>query len=104
MTTKEYVLKTLEENKGYFVTGMELASELGVSRNAIWKAINELKKDGYDIYSVNNRGYALDESSDILSVAAIKPFTSCSSIRAIFNFPGWPDSTTEEPFQSILIL
>ena len=72
MTTKEYVLKTLEENKGYFVTGIELASELGVSRNAIWKAINDLKKDGYEIYSVNNRGYALDESSDILSVAAIK--------------------------------
>lgn len=72
MTTKEYVLKTLEQNKGCFITGMELSSALGVSRNAIWKVINELKKDGYNIYSVNNKGYALDESSDILSATAIK--------------------------------
>ena len=72
MSTKEYVLSILERNKGDFVTGMRLAEDLGVSRNAIWKAVNELKKEGYDIRSVSNKGYSLDISSDILSVSSIR--------------------------------
>lgn len=70
--TKEYVLNMLEQNKGNYITGMKVAEDLGITRNAVWKAINELKKEGYTIHSISRRGYALDESSDILSAAAIK--------------------------------
>ena len=70
--TKEYVLNMLEQNKGNYITGMKVAEDLGITRNAVWKAINELKKEGYTIHSVSRRGYALDESSYILSAAAIK--------------------------------
>ena len=70
--TKNYVLNMLEQNKGEYVTGMQIASDLGISRNAVWKAVNELKKDGYVIHSISRKGYALDTTSDILSAAAIK--------------------------------
>lgn len=105
MTTKEYVLKTLEENKGCFITGMELSSALGVSRNAIWKAINELKKDGYNIYSVNNKGYALDESSDILSVTAIKEqmLSYYPNIKAVGNAPSIDKKEINKIADSIII-
>uniref|UniRef100_UPI003D15820C HTH domain-containing protein n=1 Tax=Ignavigranum ruoffiae TaxID=89093 RepID=UPI003D15820C len=33
------------------VSGQSLAEEFGVSRNAIWKAIQELKDNGYQIDS-----------------------------------------------------
>lgn len=72
MTTRDHVLSVLEHNKGKYVTGTALAYELKVSRNAIWKAINSLKEDGYSIESVNNKGYCLDTSNDRVSVIAIK--------------------------------
>ena len=67
MTTKSNVLEALEKNRGSFISGADLAKQCGVSRNAVWKAITELKKDGYEIASVSNKGYSLSECSDIIS-------------------------------------
>ena len=43
-----------------------------VSRTAVWKAIEQLKKEGYEIEAVRNRGYRLLESPDIMSEAEIR--------------------------------
>ncbi|WP_027400211.1 HTH domain-containing protein [Anaerovorax odorimutans] len=59
-TTKDKVLKILEENKGNSVSGENLAEIIGVSRSAVWKAINELRKEGYFIEAITNKGYYLD--------------------------------------------
>ena len=64
---KDDVLRELEENKGQYISGSEMASRLGVSRNAIWKTIKSLEKKGYIIDSVPRLGYALSDESDILS-------------------------------------
>ena len=71
MTTKDKVIVALEKEKGAFVSGEALAKNCNVSRNAIWKSIGELKELGYSIQSVPNRGYMLEESSDIISKAGI---------------------------------
>ena len=57
---KNKVLKILLSNKEH-VSGQAISGNLGVSRTAVWKAISSLKKDGYNIESVNNRGYLLLE-------------------------------------------
>ena len=44
---------------GGFHSGAALAAELGVSRNAIWKAVGTLKALGVSIHAVRNRGYRL---------------------------------------------
>lgn len=62
---KEDVLKFLRSGVG-FVSGEKISEQLGVSRTAVWKHINELKKDGYNIASVSNRGYKLYDS-DVLN-------------------------------------
>lgn len=72
MSTKSNVLEALEKNRGEFISGASLAEQCGVSRNAVWKAITDLKKDGYEITSVNNRGYSLADDSDIISEEGIK--------------------------------
>ena len=74
MSTKDSVLKILEQNKGDFVSSRILTEETGVSRNAVWKAINDLKASGYEIESVTNKGYKLEEDSDIISLQAIDQF------------------------------
>ncbi|QQK08824.1 biotin--[acetyl-CoA-carboxylase] ligase [Miniphocaeibacter halophilus] len=71
MTVKENVLLFLENNKGKFISGNLLANKLDVSRNAIWKAINSLREEGYEIDSVKNKGYCLLEENFILSKQSI---------------------------------
>ena len=74
MTSKQKVLRLLEQNRGQFVSGEELARQLSISRSGVWKAIKELEKDGYRITAVTNRGYCLSEINDMLSVEGILPF------------------------------
>lgn len=72
LNIKENIISILESNKGLFISGEKLASELNVSRTAIWKAVKSLRNEGYDIHSVSNKGYALSKETDILSSKIIK--------------------------------
>lgn len=55
---KSKILMLLRE-RGDFVSGQELCRRFGVSRTAVWKAVNQLKKQGYEIEAVQNKGYLL---------------------------------------------
>ena len=57
MTTKEKLLALLEDSKGTFFSGEEIARTLQVSRAAVWKAVNALREDGYTIDAATNKGY-----------------------------------------------
>ena len=72
MSTKSEVLKLLEENKGTYLSGEELAIKLNCSRTAVWKAMKTLREEGYEILAVNNRGYALSKENNVLSEEAIR--------------------------------
>ena len=50
------IIELLTKTDGY-VSGSEISEQLGVSRQAVWKAINGIKEQGYKIDSVTNRGY-----------------------------------------------
>lgn len=62
----------LLKNSNEYVSGQELCEMFGVSRTAVWKAINSLKESGYEIESVPNRGYRLKECPDVLLSAELK--------------------------------
>ena len=55
-----------------FVSGQELARALAVSRSAVWKAVEQLRAEGYAIESVPRRGYRLRSASDVLSEEGIR--------------------------------
>ena len=74
MKTKQHILALLENNRGQSISGEQIAGKLGLSRNAVWKAIKELRSDGYKIEAVTNKGYCLCADNDILSVQGILPF------------------------------
>ena len=50
-----------------FISGQELCNRFGVSRTAVWKVINQLKKEGYRIEAVQNKGYHMVSFPDLLS-------------------------------------
>ena len=49
MSTKDTVLAIFERNRGFFVSGEQIASELNITRTAVWKAVKILQKEGYEI-------------------------------------------------------
>lgn len=67
MSTKSTVLSVLEENVGSAVSGEVLARQCGVSRTAIWKAVNSLRQSGCAISGSRNGGYILQSVPDILN-------------------------------------
>lgn len=61
---KSKILTLLREREDY-VSGQELCERFGVSRTAVWKAIGQLKKEGYHIEAIKNRGYLLVEEQEL---------------------------------------
>lgn len=72
MSVRSIVLTFLENNRGKYISGEKIASSVGVSRNAVWKAIRQLQADGYKIHSSTNKGYCLDNANDVLSKQSIE--------------------------------
>lgn len=71
MTAKQKVFVLLQEKKGTYLSGEELAGQLQISRNAIWKAITALREEGHKIDAVTKRGYCLLEESGQVSEGEI---------------------------------
>lgn len=70
-TDRSDILTWLRNSEDY-VSGQQLCDRFGVSRTAVWKVINQLKEEGYQIESVPRRGYRLVESpADVYSASEI---------------------------------
>lgn len=70
MIDRAELIGMLRDTQDY-ISGQEICTHFDVSRNAVWKTINQLRNDGYNIEAVSNRGYKLVETPDILSKAEI---------------------------------
>ena len=70
-SNKTKILKILRNTDGY-LSGQELCEQLGISRTAVWKYMKQLKEEGYEIQSVQNKGYCLMEVPDVLGESEIK--------------------------------
>ena len=84
MNSKEKVLEFLESNREDYISGEAMANAIGISRNAVWKAINDLRKSGYSIDAISNKGYKLSGANDIISVAGITSFLN-TDVLNIYN-------------------
>ena len=65
MSLKNEIFKQLKEREGEYVSGQALAETFGVSRAAVWKAIDTLRKEGYALSGTPKAGYVLSPS-DVL--------------------------------------
>lgn len=66
-STRNKLINILANNKGKYISGQELSDALNVSRSAIWKHMNELKKDGFKIETAAKKGYQIIEFPNKLS-------------------------------------
>lgn len=65
MKTYQKIYLLLEERQDY-ISGEELAQELGISRTSVWKAIRQLEMQGLTIEATRNRGYKLVDGDLLL--------------------------------------
>ena len=95
MHTKNKVLELLEKNRGSYLSGENIASQLQLSRTSVWKAIKSLAQDGYPIHAVTNKGYALSAESNILSVQGLATYLSDAvNTEKIFVYQSLPSTNT----------
>lgn len=79
MNTKNSVLCLLSSSKD-FVSGESAARRLGISRNSVWKAVRALRADGYEIESVQNRGYRILGGADVLTTESVICRLDCDTM------------------------
>lgn len=92
---KTELLTVLREAEGY-VSGQDLCEKFGVSRTAVWKVVNQLKEAGYEIESVQNKGYRLVASPDTVSEEELKSIRKTEWIgQEIFYFPVLDSTNTK---------
>lgn len=71
MSTRQKVLDFLTEATPEPISGQYIADQLKLSRNAVWKAIEQLRSEGYHIEQQARKGYRLIDAVNHLEIAQL---------------------------------
>ena len=85
MSTKTTLLEILLDNKEKYISGQDLADKIGVSRNAVWKAMEQLRSSGYKIESKPSTGYKLVGDTDLITTESIKDLLQVPCNLKVFD-------------------
>lgn len=98
---KDEIVKLLEaEGEGY-LSGQRISAQLGVSRAAVWKAIEALRKEGYEIDSRSNCGYHLVRKADVIDPETLSRLGTRQMGRKVLYFDSLDSTNNEIKRQSI---
>ncbi|PLR66789.1 MULTISPECIES: biotin--[acetyl-CoA-carboxylase] ligase [Bacillaceae] len=61
------LLQAFSESEGEFLSGQKLSETLGCSRTAVWKHIEDLRSEGYELEAVRKLGYRITHKPDKIS-------------------------------------
>ena len=78
--SKDKVYQLLRQSAGERLSGEKISRRLGISRAAVWKAVDALRKAGYTIDARSGLGYALVEAPDALTEREVR---RCMEERSI---------------------
>ncbi|RIW33126.1 biotin--[acetyl-CoA-carboxylase] ligase [Bacillus salacetis] len=70
---RKKLMDAFTKAEGEFLSGQALADIAGCSRTAVWKHIEELRKEGFEFEAVKKRGYRIVKTPDRGSEEQIKP-------------------------------
>lgn len=72
--TDIHILKALLSNGPEFVSGNQLAQQLGISRVGVWARLEKLRDEQFDIEAVRHRGYRLSKEPDHINGRLIQAY------------------------------
>lgn len=69
---RQKLLAIFADHPNEFISGQMISEELGCSRTAVWKHIEELRKAGYELEAKQKKGYRIIKIPDKISGNEIK--------------------------------
>lgn len=94
ISCNEAVLKLLRKTDGY-ISGEDIAQKLNISRAAVWKQIEKLKKEGFSITASPGTGYFFISPPDKLIPVEIKNGLDTSCIGQNIYYYQQTESTSQ---------
>ena len=88
------VVQILRSSSDY-VSGEDVATELGVTRASVWKCVKNLRDMGFNISASTNKGYKLESVPDIPSAPVLSSLLSTSSIGKTIEYHDRISSTND---------
>jgi BirA family transcriptional regulator, biotin operon repressor / biotin---[acetyl-CoA-carboxylase] ligase len=92
-TIKKKLLHALSESNQEFLSGQALADIAGCSRTAIWKHIEELRKEGFVLEAVRKKGYRVIETPDSVTESKIRLGLQTKSLGRVIHYEESVQST-----------
>ncbi len=97
-SNEEMILSFLAEGGDEFVSGAVLSDKLGLSRTAVWKYVEQLRRLGYRIEAQPSRGYRLVEIPDRLTELELAPLLGTHELGRTLHCFDSVGSTNAEAF------
>lgn len=69
---RKKLLEAFTKHDGEYLSGQYLADLIGCSRTAVWKHIEDLRKDGFELEAVRRKGYRIIKTPDNVSANEIR--------------------------------
>lgn len=85
-SNEELILTFLADAGDEFTSGEALSDKLGLSRTAVWKHVESLRRLGYRIEASPSRGYRLIEIPDRLTSLELLPLLSTHDIGRTIHY------------------
>lgn len=98
---KEDILQLLKLARPAYLSGQRISEQLCVSRAVVWKTVETLRKEGYEIDSRSHRGYRLVRMPDVLDPAALDALGTRDMGRRVLLFDSLDSTNNEIKRQSI---
>ncbi|HZG60243.1 MAG TPA: biotin--[acetyl-CoA-carboxylase] ligase [Anoxybacillus sp.] len=70
--TRRKLLELFSQAKGDFISGQKISEILGCSRTAVWKHIEDLRKEGFELEAVRRLGYRITKTPDKITANEIQ--------------------------------
>ncbi|GGE11621.1 bifunctional ligase/repressor BirA [Marinithermofilum abyssi] len=90
---REGLVQLLIRHRENFLSGEEISQRLECSRTAVWKHIEELRKEGYQIEARPKSGYRLVYRPDRVAPEELQPHLSTRSFGQHFRYRAQVTST-----------
>lgn len=92
-TLRKKLLDAFTEHDGEYLSGQYLADLIGCSRTAVWKHIEDLRHEGFELEGVRRKGYRIIKAPDHVSANEIRLGLKTTVIGTQIHYHETVDST-----------
>ncbi|ERN54211.1 biotin--[acetyl-CoA-carboxylase] ligase [Alkalihalophilus marmarensis] len=92
---KEQLLKIFQDHQGEYISGEKISQELGCSRTAVWKHIEELRRNGYQLDSAPRKGYRMVMRANGIHTHEIKQYLTTKFLGRELTYFDATESTQQ---------